>query len=145
MKFSAPAGIAVFLLVWSFCPQVAIAGDAAPKATATRPAQEPAGQSSLPNAAPPATTTQPTGSTNQAPQIKQMNEEGKRLRKRANSSNRMRVSALPWTGGAPLPRWSDLPTSGREITNRRYRALDLVHLWTDTKLSGTLAWVCSGD
>lgn len=85
MKFSAPAGIAVFLLVWSFCPQVAIAGDAAPKATATRPAQEPAtrpaqepvGQSSLPNAAPPATTTQTTGSTNQDPQIKQMNEEGK--------------------------------------------------------------------
>ena len=77
MKYSAPAGIPMFLLVWSFCPQAAIAGDAAPKATATRPAQDPAGQSSLPNTAPPATTTRPTGSTNQDPQIKQMNREEK--------------------------------------------------------------------
>lgn len=78
MRYSAPAAITVFLLALSlFTPKAAIADDTAPKATATRPAQEPAGQRSLPNAAPPATTTRPTGSTNQDPQIKQMNEEGK--------------------------------------------------------------------
>ena len=81
MRYSArgsmPAVIVVFLLGLSFYPQAAVADDAAPKATATRPAQDRPGQTSLPNAAPPATTTQTTGSANQDPQTKQMNEEAK--------------------------------------------------------------------
>jgi hypothetical protein len=48
-----------------------------PDATATRPAKDGPQQSSIPNAAPPATTTQTTGATNQEPKIKQMNEEEK--------------------------------------------------------------------
>jgi hypothetical protein len=49
-----------------------------PPATATRPATTTPGQSSLPNAAPPATTTQTTGESNQSPTIKKMNEDEKR-------------------------------------------------------------------
>ena len=46
--------------------------------TASRPAREPAGQTSLPNpAAPPPSTTQPTGATHQDPVVKQMNEAEK--------------------------------------------------------------------
>ena len=46
--------------------------------TASRPAREPAGQTSLPNpAAPPPTTTQSTGATPQDPVVKQMNEAEK--------------------------------------------------------------------
>jgi hypothetical protein len=77
VRESVPAVIAAFLLGLSFCPQAAIADDTAPKATATRPAKDPAGQTSLPNAAPPATTTQTTGSANQDPQTRQMNEQEK--------------------------------------------------------------------
>ena len=49
-----------------------------PGATATRPATTPAGQSSLPNASPPATTTQTTGEASRDPIIKKMNEDEKR-------------------------------------------------------------------
>ena len=45
--------------------------------TADRPAKDPPGQSSMPTVAPPASTTQTTGSTNQDPEIKKMNEEEK--------------------------------------------------------------------
>lgn len=62
-----------------FQAAIALADDAAPpKATATRPAKEPAAQSSLPSNAPPATATQPTGSTNQDVTTKRMNEEAKK-------------------------------------------------------------------
>ena len=79
MRYSArgsmPAVTTVFLLGLSFYPQAAMADDAAPKATATRPAQDRPGQTSSPNAAPPATTTHTTGSTKQDPQTKQMNKK----------------------------------------------------------------------
>jgi hypothetical protein len=48
-----------------------------PAATATRPAKTPPGQSSLPNASPPATTTQTTGEASPDPTIKKMNEDEK--------------------------------------------------------------------
>jgi hypothetical protein len=49
-----------------------------PNATATRPAKETTGQSSVPNAAAPATTTQQTGSSNQDPTVTQMNSDAKK-------------------------------------------------------------------
>ena len=46
--------------------------------SASRPAREPAGQTSLPNpAAPPPSTTQATGATHHDPVVKQMNEAEK--------------------------------------------------------------------
>jgi hypothetical protein len=48
-----------------------------PDTTATRPAKEGPQQTSVPNAAPPATITQTTGASNQDPKIKAMNEEEK--------------------------------------------------------------------
>jgi hypothetical protein len=51
--------------------QLAQAGDAA------RPARGPQSESSVTTGAPPASTTQPTGATNQPPVVKQMNEEEK--------------------------------------------------------------------
>ena len=60
----------------------AFAEDAAqtnpPPATATRPAKTGPEQTSVPNAAPPATTTQTTGATNQDPKIKKMNDDEKK-------------------------------------------------------------------
>lgn len=50
----------------------------APGATATRPAKTPAEQTSIPNASPPATTTQTTGESRQDPTIKKMNEDEKK-------------------------------------------------------------------
>jgi hypothetical protein len=55
----------------------AIAQTSTPSATATRPATTPAGQTSLPNEAPPATTTQTTGEVSRDPVVKKMNEEEK--------------------------------------------------------------------
>jgi hypothetical protein len=48
-----------------------------PSATATRPAKQPQEQSSVPNNAPPATTTQTTGEASRDPMVKQMNEKEK--------------------------------------------------------------------
>jgi hypothetical protein len=48
-----------------------------PSATATRPATTPPGQSSLPNVAAPATTTQTTGEAPRDPVVKKMNEDEK--------------------------------------------------------------------
>jgi len=48
-----------------------------PSATATRPATTPPGQTSLPNDAPPATTTQTTGEVSRDPVVKKMNEDEK--------------------------------------------------------------------
>ncbi|MBV9747268.1 MAG: hypothetical protein JO157_00485 [Acetobacteraceae bacterium] len=42
---------------------------------ASRPAREPASQSSVPNAAPPATPDNTTAATDQSPKVKQMNQE----------------------------------------------------------------------
>jgi hypothetical protein len=49
-----------------------------PDATATRPSKTGPEQTSIPNASPPATTTQTTGATNQEPKVKEMNEEEKK-------------------------------------------------------------------
>ena len=49
-----------------------------PPATATRPAETPQGQTSAPNASPPATRTQTTGESNQSPTVKKMNEDEKK-------------------------------------------------------------------
>jgi hypothetical protein len=46
-----------------------------PPTTATRPATP--GQTSVPNASPPATTTQTTGESSQDPTVKKMNEDEK--------------------------------------------------------------------
>jgi hypothetical protein len=48
-----------------------------PAATATRPEKRPVDQTSIPNNAPPATTTQPTGEAGRDPTIKKMNEDEK--------------------------------------------------------------------
>ena len=48
-----------------------------PSATATRPATTPPGQTSLPNDAQPATTTQTTGEASRDPVVKKMNEDEK--------------------------------------------------------------------
>ena len=48
-----------------------------PSATATRPATAPPGQTSLPNDAAPATTTQTTGEVSRDPVVKKMNEDEK--------------------------------------------------------------------
>jgi hypothetical protein len=49
-----------------------------PGTNATRPSKTGPEQTSVPNASPPATTTQTTGATNQEPKIKEMNEEEKK-------------------------------------------------------------------
>jgi hypothetical protein len=48
-----------------------------PSATATRPAKAPAEQTSIPDASPPASTTQTTGEANHDPVVKKMNEDEK--------------------------------------------------------------------
>lgn len=48
-----------------------------PSTTATRPATNPPGQTSLPNDAAPATTTQTTGEVSRDPVVKKMNEDEK--------------------------------------------------------------------
>ena len=49
-----------------------------PSATATRPAKTSPAQTSVPNASPPATTTQTTGEANRDPTVKKMNEDEKK-------------------------------------------------------------------
>ena len=53
-----------------------------PPATATRPAENTPGQTSVPNDSPPATRTQTTGQTNPDPTVKKMNEDAKRKTER---------------------------------------------------------------
>ncbi|TMJ55954.1 MAG: hypothetical protein E6G85_02510 [Alphaproteobacteria bacterium] len=53
-----------------------------PPATATRPADNMPGQTSVPNDSPPATRTQTTGQTNPDPTVKEMNEDAKRKTER---------------------------------------------------------------
>jgi hypothetical protein len=77
MKFTKPAAIALSCLCLH--AGVALADDTSPpKATGTRPAKEPPGQTSLPSNAPPATRIQPTEATDQTPTVKEMNEEAKK-------------------------------------------------------------------
>jgi hypothetical protein len=77
MKRVGPAAIALSCLC--FHTGIALADDTSQaKTTATRPARELPGQTSLPSNAPLATTTQPTGSTDQTPAVKQMNEDAKK-------------------------------------------------------------------
>jgi hypothetical protein len=51
--------------------------DSPPGTTATRPAKTPADQTSVPNTAPPASTTQTTGSAAQDATVRKMNEDEK--------------------------------------------------------------------
>jgi hypothetical protein len=77
MKLVGPTAVALSCLC--FHAGIALADDTSqPKTTATRPAKELPGQTSLPSNAPPATRTQPTGSTDQSATVKQMNEEAKK-------------------------------------------------------------------
>jgi hypothetical protein len=57
--------------------QVAAQATSPPGATATRPAKTPADETSVPNASPPATTTQTTGEANRDTTVKKMNEDEK--------------------------------------------------------------------
>jgi hypothetical protein len=79
MKHNFPA-LAASLLAGAFLLNVQAANaqtSTSPPATATRPAKTPAEQNSLPNNAPPATTTQTTGEASRDPTIKKMNEDEK--------------------------------------------------------------------
>jgi hypothetical protein len=64
----------VFLL--SLSPAYA-QNNSPPSATATRPARTPAAQTSIPNASPPANTTQTTGEANHDPVVNKMNDDEK--------------------------------------------------------------------
>jgi hypothetical protein len=75
-KWTALAALAASVFVWNVAEVTAQTNP--PPATATRPATTTPEQSSLPNTAPPATTTQTTGESNQDPTIKKMNEDEKR-------------------------------------------------------------------
>ena len=57
--------------------EVAAQTNPPPSATATRPAKTPADETSVPNASPPATTTQTTGEANRDTTVKKMNEDEK--------------------------------------------------------------------
>jgi hypothetical protein len=72
--------LAVSLLSGVFLLSLSSAGaqnTAPPSATATRPARTPAEQTSIPNASPPASTTQTTGEANRDPVVNKMNEDEK--------------------------------------------------------------------
>ena len=74
MKFTKPAAIVLSCLCLH--AGVALADDTSPpKATATRPAKEPPGQTSMPSNAPPATRIQPTESADQK-SYRQTDERG---------------------------------------------------------------------
>jgi hypothetical protein len=69
--------VALALSSLSFQPGYAWADEVSPpQTTATRPAREHPEETSLPSNAPAATRTQTTGSNNQNPATKQMNEDG---------------------------------------------------------------------
>ena len=72
MRSVRPVVIALSFLC--FQAGIALAEDS-PKTTATRPAREHPNEISLPNNAPPVSSKQTTGSTNQSPMVKEMNAE----------------------------------------------------------------------
>jgi hypothetical protein len=79
-KTPKPLTLAALLLssVFLFGVQAANAQtNSPPSTTATRPDKTPAEQSSMPNNAAPATTTQTTGEAGRDPMIKKMNEDEK--------------------------------------------------------------------
>jgi hypothetical protein len=57
--------------------EAAAQANPSPSATATRPAKTSPAQTAMPNASPPATTTQTTGEANWDPTVKKMNEDEK--------------------------------------------------------------------
>jgi hypothetical protein len=76
-----PLALAASLLSGAFLLNIHPAeaqNNSAPSTTATRPAKTPTGQTSVPNASPPTTTTQTTGEVSRDPTIKKMNEDEKR-------------------------------------------------------------------
>jgi hypothetical protein len=73
-KVTTLAALVSSVLLWNV--QEVAAQTNPPPATATRPATSPA-QTSVPNASPPATTTETTGMTNQDTAVKKMNEDEK--------------------------------------------------------------------
>ncbi|WP_315741480.1 MULTISPECIES: hypothetical protein [unclassified Bradyrhizobium] len=66
----------IFILAGAVCfvTQPAAAEDKTPPATASRPSASGPDQSSVPNAAPPASRTQTTGQSGQDQTVKEMNE-----------------------------------------------------------------------
>jgi hypothetical protein len=74
-----PTALAVSLFAGALLlnAQAASAQANPPPATATRPAKNPAEQSSMPSNAPPATATQTTGEASRDPTVKKMNEDEK--------------------------------------------------------------------
>jgi hypothetical protein len=73
--FRALAAISILAGAVGLATQAAAAeNNTPPAATATRPATGGPDQSSVPNAAPPATRTQTTGQSGQGPTVKEMNE-----------------------------------------------------------------------
>jgi hypothetical protein len=69
------------VVLFSLCLHTGIASAeeaSQPSTTATRPARETTGQSSLPSTAPPATVSQSTGSNDQDATTKKSNEEAKK-------------------------------------------------------------------
>jgi hypothetical protein len=75
-----PLALAASLLSGAFLLNIHPAeahNNSAPSITATRPAKTPTGQTSIPNASPPATTTLTTGEVSRDPTIKKMNEDEK--------------------------------------------------------------------
>ena len=76
-----PLALAASLLSGAFLLSVhpaAAQNTSAPSTTATQPAKTPMGQTSIPNASPPATTTQTTGEVSRDPTVKKMNEDEKK-------------------------------------------------------------------
>ena len=74
-KVTTLAALISSVLLWSV--QEVAAQTNPPPATATRPATTSPAQTSVPNANPPATTTETTGMTNQDATVKKMNEDEK--------------------------------------------------------------------
>jgi hypothetical protein len=74
-KVTALAVLVTGLLVSGLQQAAAQAGQ--PPSTATRPAQTPPGQSSMPNDSPAATRIETTGASNQDATVKKMNEDEK--------------------------------------------------------------------
>jgi hypothetical protein len=75
-KITALAALVASVLLGNV-QQAAAQANPPPSATATRPAKTPPEQTSVPNAGPPATTTQTTGEANPDPTVKKMNEDEK--------------------------------------------------------------------
>jgi hypothetical protein len=78
-KITKPMALVASLLTGAFLlgVQSASAEDTTPNTTATRPAKTLPEQTSVPNSAPPASTTQTTGEASRDETVKKMNEDEK--------------------------------------------------------------------